>query len=323
MEHVDAASRHCHRIENGPGRRSFDARAYPYAVPVDDGIFLITPAQRQLALENTLLVQDEISVLFDTGLPYAQAAELGEVVDLVVNTHAHLGHTGKNYLFREVWAFEGEADVVEDFEQAVAFHGIRGESVEAEWRAMLELLAIGPVAKVARRFAAGDVLDFGRTRWQVVLTPGHSPGHCSFYEASRGVLYAGDVTLTTFGPWYATPTSDIEAFKQSIRQLMSLDLRVVATSAKGPLREGIKDRFQDFYDRFDQRDQTLLTHLNRPHTLGELVDQLPIYGKPGGFSRHAKIIRFYERIMLEKHLAALLAAGRIICDDGIYRATGE
>jgi len=322
MEQGDVGARHRHGARRSRPGRAFDARTYPHAIPVDDGVFMIAPASRTLALEGTLLVQDDVTVLFDTGLPYEQAAELCKVVDLVVNTHAHLGHTGKNYLFPEVWAFEGEADVVEDFERAVAFHGITGQPVEAQWRSRLAGLGVGPTKKVARRFAAGDVLDFGRTRWHVLLTPGHSPGHCCFYEPDRRLLYAGDITLSGFGPWYATPGSDIDAFKDSLRRLMGLDLRVVATSARGPIREGIKERLQTFCDRFAQRDQRLLTYLSEPRGMADLVDRLFIHGSVGDRPGFAPIIRFYEGVMLEKHLAALLAAGRLTHADGVYRAVG-
>lgn len=324
MDYGDVAggALHRHRTQHNQPRQAFDARAYPHAIPVDEGIFLITPTIRTFAMENTLLIHDDVTVLFDTGLPYEQAAELRDVVDLIVNTHAHLGHTGKNYLFPEVWAFEGEADVVEDFERAVAFHGILGLPVETQWREMLAGLGIGPTKKVARRFAAGDVLDFGRTRWHVLLTPGHSPGHCCFYEPNLGLLYAGDVNLASFGPWYATPGSDIDPFKDSLRRLMPLDLRVVATSARGPMREGIRERLQAFYDCFEQRDQRLLGYLRQPHALAEIVDRLLIFNSFGRRAQYADLIRFQERIMIEKHLTALLAAGRVTCADGVYRASG-
>ena len=39
----------------------------------------------------------------------------------------------------------------------------------------------------------GQVLEFGNRSFEVLFTPGHTPGHVSFYEASEGVLFDGDV----------------------------------------------------------------------------------------------------------------------------------
>jgi glyoxylase-like metal-dependent hydrolase (beta-lactamase superfamily II) len=39
----------------------------------------------------------------------------------------------------------------------------------------------------------GDELAVGELRFQVLHTPGHTPGHVCFYEAREGVLFDGDV----------------------------------------------------------------------------------------------------------------------------------
>ena len=38
-----------------------------------------------------------------------------------------------------------------------------------------------------------DVLEIGRLRFEVLFTPGHSPGHISLYEAAHRALFCGDV----------------------------------------------------------------------------------------------------------------------------------
>jgi glyoxylase-like metal-dependent hydrolase (beta-lactamase superfamily II) len=39
----------------------------------------------------------------------------------------------------------------------------------------------------------GDTLLVGQLTFQVMHTPGHSPGHIVLYEADKGVLFDGDV----------------------------------------------------------------------------------------------------------------------------------
>ena len=59
---------------------------------------------------------------------------------------------------------------------------------------------------------------------QVVHTPGHSPGHCCFYEAKRGYLYSGDLIYSgCLDIFY--PTTDPKQFWQSVKKVQSLHLK--------------------------------------------------------------------------------------------------
>ena len=46
-----------------------------------------------------------------------------------------------------------------------------------------------------RSLSDGEVITIGSMRWEVVLTPGHSPGHICLLERSRGLLLTGDHVL--------------------------------------------------------------------------------------------------------------------------------
>ena len=64
----------------------------------------------------------------------------------------------------------------------------------------------------------GDWLDLGGRSIQVIHTPGHSPGHCCFYEPERNWLYTGDLIYR--GCLYAFyPTTDPLLFFQSVRRI--------------------------------------------------------------------------------------------------------
>ena len=57
----------------------------------------------------------------------------------------------------------------------------------------------------------------------VIHTPGHSPGHCCFYEPERGYLYSGDLIYK--GCLYAFyPSTDPQLFWQSIKKIQSLEI---------------------------------------------------------------------------------------------------
>ena len=79
--------------------------------------------------------------------------------------------------------------------------------------------------------------------WEVLHTPGHTPGHCSLYQASHRTLLVGDAFCTTkpesffeaalaqepelHGP-PSYFTSDWAAAQDSVERLSSLDVAVVA-----------------------------------------------------------------------------------------------
>ena len=43
----------------------------------------------------------------------------------------------------------------------------------------------------------GQVIEVGTLRFQVLFTPGHSPGSVTFYEADEGVAFDGDVLFAS------------------------------------------------------------------------------------------------------------------------------
>ena len=86
--------------------------------------------------------------------------------------------------------------------------------------------------------------------WEVLHTPGHTPGHCSLYQASDRTLLVGDAFCTTKpesffeaavaqAPELHGPpsyfTSDWAAAQESVEKLSSLDVAVVAPGHGKPL----------------------------------------------------------------------------------------
>lgn len=64
----------------------------------------------------------------------------------------------------------------------------------------------------------GDCLDLGNRKLTVIHTPGHSPGHCCFYEAERKYLYSGDLIYKgCLDAFY--PTTDPQQFYQSVKKI--------------------------------------------------------------------------------------------------------
>ena len=84
----------------------------------------------------------------------------------------------------------------------------------------------------------GERLTFGPWELVVLHTPGHTPGHCCFYETTTGVLFTGDhifphiMASPTYRP--QSPANPIDAYIESLDRLADLDVRLVAPGHEGP-----------------------------------------------------------------------------------------
>lgn len=94
---------------------------------------------------------------------------LGWRLDLILNTHWHPDHAGGN----------------------------------AELKAVTGAIVVGPaeverLTPLDRKVAAGDVVDLGETRFEVIDTGGHTLQHITYYDAADRIAFVGD-TLFALG----------------------------------------------------------------------------------------------------------------------------
>ena len=131
------------------------------------------------------------SLLIDTGFPWARRSlkktliELGAVdtITTVVNTHYHEDHTGNNDLLIELC--NPEVLVHLDAIPEVRF------PVEVRWyRSFL----FGPT-QVTDANSIGDSVKTEHTKFHVIATPGHCPGHICLFEPDKKILFSGDLYI--------------------------------------------------------------------------------------------------------------------------------
>ncbi len=192
---------------------------------------------------NAYLLGD---VLVDTGVkPSARKlldALKGRTVKAIALTHAHVDHAGSARRISEelgipVWT--GAADR-EAMETGV---GVKKPTFEKPGLAnVADALGSFPSAPVARDLREGDELSAGFT---VLDTPGHSPGHVSYWRERDRVLICGDVffnmhVLTTVPGLRQPPaafTPDPARNRESERKLARLEPSI-AGFGHGPVISG-------------------------------------------------------------------------------------
>ena len=177
--------------------------------------------------ENTYVLYDDTSecVIVDPGC-YGRSEEriLEEFIAKeklhpvrLINTHCHIDHvfgvpfvTGKYDLDLEI--HKGELIVLNYTEQVGRMYGTPTEQMPEPGGFLDE----------------NDVIAFGRTKLEILFTPGHSPASICFFNRAEGQLISGDVLFKGSIGRTDLPGGDYETLMQSIfEKLMALDDDVV------------------------------------------------------------------------------------------------
>ena len=95
--------------------------------------------------------------------------------------------------------------------------------------------------------ADGDTRTDGPFRYQVIATPGHTPGGVSFYFPDEGVLFSGDTLFQGSVGRTDLPGADPRALARSIKRLEALPDATRVYPGHGPMTTiGIEKRTNFF-----------------------------------------------------------------------------
>jgi len=185
-------------------------------------------------------------VIVDAGTPWSRQRLLsaleGRPLAAHVLTHAHPDHQGGSAAVcaaRSIplWCGAGDRDAAERGDFAGAWRGRRRHHLfrMARWLG-------GPGRRVARMLREGDVI----AGFEVIETPGHTPGHISLWRAADGVVILGDVAShrnpLSLSSGLREPTRlftrDPRESRRSIQKVAALRPRLVCFGRGPPLADG-------------------------------------------------------------------------------------
>ena len=177
---------------------------------------------------NCYVVGDESSkegMIIDPGAEANQilrvVEDLGLDIKVIVLTHGHMDHVGALSEVKEATSAE------------IAIHANDAPSLQADPLRQ----AFGPSTQALpppdRLLNEGDTIDIGNLHFQVLHTPGHSPGGICLLE--EGIVFSGD-TLFNFGIGRADlPGASYDEELNSIRtKLLTLPDDTVVCPGHGP-----------------------------------------------------------------------------------------
>lgn len=143
----------------------------------------------------------EKAMLIDTGfgsLPLRDiTAGLTDREIFLVNTHTDRDHTGCNKDFETVYMHPSE---MEHYKNALP-EGCLMENVHPLWE--------------------GNIIDLGYWKFEVVLTPGHTPGSIMLLERDKRMLISGD-TIQDGDIFMFGEGRNIQAFMHSLEKMIGM-----------------------------------------------------------------------------------------------------
>ena len=262
---------------------------------------------------NALLVHDGgVTALIDTGCGEAvlRALIAAHPIDLVICTHSHIDHISGNWLFagRPIWMPAGIAFETAGSAARLAVRCADDPDIQQRWLATSVPYVGYRDTAPTDAYPPGHIFTIGRVKLHSIPAPGHLSDHTCFWEPETGTLLATDIDFTGFGPWYGNPESDPTQFEESIRRVWDLHPRTVISSHKGIFRDELDRHFEAYLAHFARREAAILAALDRPRSLAALTDLAIIYGH---FPRVEDMLRYFEQVMIAKHLARLEQRGQV------------
>jgi hydroxyacylglutathione hydrolase len=147
----------------------------------------------------------------------------GLTIRYVFNTHCHFDHMGAN------------AEIVAVTGALLALHPAELPILQARGGASWFGVSVAESPMPDVELEDGQVLEVGSLRFQVLHTPGHSPGGVTFYLEEEGVAFDGDVLFANGVGRVDLPGGDWDTLMRSIRDvLFALPDETVVYSGHGP-----------------------------------------------------------------------------------------
>jgi glyoxylase-like metal-dependent hydrolase (beta-lactamase superfamily II) len=172
-------------------------------------------------------------MLIDSGMGVVSLREQVPLVSgrpcLAVASHTHFDHIGAHHEFAERLIHAAEAPLLArpTRENTLADKYVTDDIFTRLPPAPYSSREYGVKGAPATRLLAdGDIVDLGDRRFEVIHTPGHSPGGIALWEAATGILFSGDIVYD--GP--LIESDDPAAMKDyvaSMRRLLGYPVRVV------------------------------------------------------------------------------------------------
>jgi glyoxylase-like metal-dependent hydrolase (beta-lactamase superfamily II) len=302
-------------------------------MPQIDGISICREeGHKWPASANVYLFRDAAGgILFDVGCGKEESFEnlvafVGREglaltdIHTIVLSHAHPDHMGAMRFLQEVISprvvisaidrplAEDPQELNRTFDMGLTRHyfgdAVLDELGMGEFNIIDYFAGLCPMssAAISDTVADGDILELGGGSYEVLITPGHAPGHVSLWRSVDRVLLSSDL-VGEITAWYSPTSGGAAGFLASLDRVCALDARLIL-----PAHGGVIEEVRPAIEHTRRRVLAVEDRVSRiladgPRRVGEICAAM--YGD--------RIIRFFPGIqILDSHLDRMAADGRVV-----------
>lgn len=251
------------------------------------GIYRLSLPLPNLSLDgvNVFLLQtDDGWILVDTGLNHPQSyQELNRQLDtigirkdeiqLIVLTHNHPDHSGMaGRLQAESNAAlavhendaEGNKHGSTKIDKTLVRNGLSEDRIVQLKKAGQQMEGMSKPYRADWVLKGDEHISAGRYCFQVIWTPGHSPGHVCLYDRERQILLSGDHILPKITPNIGYgPNDPLADYLSSLKKIQALPVRIALPSHGEQIndtKQRIKEMIAHHQDRISEMLHVLGLH---------------------------------------------------------------
>lgn len=239
-------------------------------------------------------------------------------IDTILITHLHYDHyggaekirniTGAKIIFheREVRLIDMLNNVDKDLREFLYSFDLMGENVDEMIRLVNFFKRLKPpYADIVLK--ENQESDFKLNRFNIILTPGHTPGHICLYDSKMKIMISGDHVLPLETPnisYYPIEDYDpLNDYLISLDKIKKLKCDVVLPS-HGYTFKGLSKRIDEIINHHKQRLNEIVNLIGEPKTVYEIASK--VSWSPGSYDSLSPLNKWLALLETRAHLEYLL-----------------
>lgn len=262
---------------------------------------------------NSILINSEKNGIIDPGYGHKEYfLKVKNNIDLLLFTHSHPEHFSYGHLFNcQKYAHHNDASLFSSTEKLASKYGFPSDEIKTQWINFFKLTTDMATTDITNPVDDGEMICFGDINLQVIHTPGHTEGHCCFFEPKNKILLSGDFDLVPQGPWFGHAMSDINKWYNSIDKLLAMDIKIIIPSHSKPIFEDAQKILHQYKNISLNREEKLIEFLKQKRNITRIFafamkmfysDKLPT---------PPLLWEWFGQMTITQHLQRLIKNGKI------------
>lgn len=252
-------------------------------------------------------------------------------IDQIMITHLHADHYGLAGKVRQLsdarlCMHESEASLIEpryvhmewllqETGRFLSRHGVPSEQLRDLQQASLPARKFVIPTMPDRVLKGGEVFKVGGFELEVLLTPGHAPGHICLYERNKKLLFSGDLVLLEITPNVGmhpqSGENPLADFLKSLDTLLGLEVNFVFPG-HGSVFSGLRQRISELQYHHQQRSLYITSAIrNDLKTAYQIATELKWMNGAVSFNELGVLHRRLAVMETVAHLQNLTVAGKV------------